>query len=250
MSLAAEAGRVEAEMEKQCALILKTDNEFWEIRNKAILALTELVGRYEKHANVQDILGMSVFRLLKEPIKNMIADLRSQQVRDTCAFLVRLSQIVGDHMRHFLRDSFAFILDGVKVPNKVMSGFVDECIMNMIKNTTFKTGIHILVSEIRDSKAKVVRERCLVSMNSRPLSLSPSLSLFFLPDGKLTPSLPFPFSTHPAGVHQRNFGALGAAGEGRRRGGRGSDPWPGGRLRARTRNRPPCIPQPASELSS
>jgi hypothetical protein len=176
MSLAAEASRVEAEMEKQCALILKTDNEFWEIRNKAILALTELVGRYEKHANVQDILGMSVFRLLKEPIKNMIADLRSQQVRDTCAFLVRLSQIVGDHMRHFLRDSFAFILDGVKVPNKVMSGFVDECIMNMIKNTTFKTGIHILVSEIRDSKAKVVRERCLVSMNSRPLSLPLSVS--------------------------------------------------------------------------
>jgi len=170
MSLAAEASRVESEVEKQCAIILKTDNEFWEIRNKAILHLTELVGRYEKHANVQDILGMGVFRLLKEPIKNMIADLRSQQVRDTCAFLVRLSQIVGDHMRHFLRDSFAFILDGVKVPNKVMSGFVDECIMNMIKNTTFKTGIHILVSEIRDSKAKVVRERCLVSLSSYPSS--------------------------------------------------------------------------------
>ena len=162
MSLAAEATRCENEVEKQCSLILKTDPEFWEIRNKAILALTELVARYDRHPNVQDIIGMSVFRLLKEPIKNMMADLRSQQVRDTCAFLSRLSQVTGDHMRHFLRDSFAFILDGVKVPNKVMSGFVDDCIINMIKNSTFKTALHTLLVEIKESKAKVVRERCLV----------------------------------------------------------------------------------------
>jgi hypothetical protein len=192
MSLAAEASRVEAEVEKQGAIILKTDAEFWEIRNKAILSLTELVGRYEKHANVQDILGMGVFRLLKEPIKNLIADLRSQQVRDTCAFLVRLSQVVGDHMRHFLRDSFAFILDGVKVPNKVMSGFVDDC----IKNTTFKTCIHVLVAEIRDSKAKIVRERCLVSCC--PSLPSPRLSRPALQYSLLThaPSCPL------TGVHQ------------------------------------------------
>jgi len=169
MSLASEAVRCEAEVEKQCGLILKTDPEFWDTRNKAVLALTELFGRYEQHPNVQDVLGMNVFRLLKEPIKSMMADLRSQQVRDTCALLTRMSHVCGDHMRHFLRDSFAFVLDGVKVPNKVMSGFVDECIINMIKNSTFKTAIHTLLMEIKESKAKGVRERCLV----RPLFVSP-----------------------------------------------------------------------------
>lgn len=175
MSLTAEATRAEVEVEKQCGLILKTDSEFWEIRNKAILALTDLVIKYEKHPSVQDIIGMNVFRILKEPVKVMISDLRSQQVRDTCTFLTRLSQAVGDHMRHFLRDSFAAILDGVKVPNKVMSGYVDECIMNMIKNTTFKTGIHILVNEIKESKAKIVRERALVRVHRFRISSSETL---------------------------------------------------------------------------
>lgn len=161
-SIAAEAARLEAEVEKQCALILRTDTEFWEVRNKAVQALTELVGKYESHPSAQDIVGMGVFRLLKEPVKSMIADLRSQQVRDTCLFLTRLSQCVGDHLRHFLRDSFAFILDGVKVPNKVMHGYVDECIINLIKNATFRTAIPTILAEIKESKAKIVRERCLV----------------------------------------------------------------------------------------
>jgi len=202
MSLAAEASRCEADVEKQCNLILKTDPEFWEIRNKAVLALTELVGKHERHPNVQDILGMSVFRLLKEPMKNMMADLRSQQVRDTCAFLSRLSQVTGDHMRHFLRDSFPFILDGVKVPNKVMSGFVDECIISMIKNTTFKTGIHTLLMEIKESKAKVVRERCLVSRTPWGVGIfSHQQSLAHRYVLTLSSSHPIPLR-HALGIHQ------------------------------------------------
>ena len=66
-------------------------------------------------------------------------------------------------MKLFLRDAFPHILEGVKVPNKVMSGYVDECILMMIKYTAFKTAIPVLAQEVAINKAKLVRERCLVS---------------------------------------------------------------------------------------
>ncbi len=65
-------------------------------------------------------------------------------------------------MKLFLRDSFKNILDGVKVPNTVMSGYVDECIVTMIRHSTFKSAIPLIAIEIRENKAKYVRERCLV----------------------------------------------------------------------------------------
>lgn len=66
-------------------------------------------------------------------------------------------------MKPFLRDSFTHILEGIKVPNKVMSGYVDECIQSMIRYCTFKTGIPVITMEIKESKAKMVREKCMVS---------------------------------------------------------------------------------------
>lgn len=66
-------------------------------------------------------------------------------------------------MKLFLRDMFPSILEGIKVPNKVMSGYIDECIMNLIHFTVFKTAVPVIVVEIRDNKAKFVREKCMVS---------------------------------------------------------------------------------------
>ena len=68
-------------------------------------------------------------------------------------------------MRHLLRDVFPNILDGVKVSNKVMSGYVDDCIITLIRNATFKTAIPLLISEYQNSKAKLYRERCLDYVN-------------------------------------------------------------------------------------
>ena len=65
-------------------------------------------------------------------------------------------------MKPFLRDAFAHILEGIKVPNKVMSGYVDECILSIIRYTVFKTGIITIATEVKENKAKVVREKCLV----------------------------------------------------------------------------------------
>ena len=165
---ARESHSVEQAVSVQCSTILKTDAERWETKNKALMALVEIVEQYrsvDDYTRIQEVFGMNIFRLLKEPVKNMIGDLRSQQVRDTCMFLTTLAEVLGDHMRHFLRDSFPYILDGVKVSNKVMSGYVDECIINLMRHTTFKGAIPLLITEISTSKAKIYRERCLDYIN-------------------------------------------------------------------------------------
>jgi hypothetical protein len=62
-------------------------------------------------------------------------------------------------MRLVLRDVFPILLDALKVPNKVMSGYVDNCILEMVKLTAYKPAVPLIMAEIRDCKNKLVRER-------------------------------------------------------------------------------------------
>ena len=126
-------------------------------------------------------------------------DLRSQQVRDTCQLLIKLAEIAGDRMKYLLRDCFATILEGVKIPHKVTSGYIDECIVHLIKHVTFKVAIVLIVHEIKESKAKLLRERCLVSVVVDLLSTVFSSDL----------SSNFCFSFFILGICQYDIGALG-----------------------------------------
>ena len=161
--------QLERQTEALCQQIKSTNAEFWEVRNKAVLGLLALISQYDHApaATVHESFSPTFFRLLKEPLKDMISDLRSQQVRDVCQFLVKLTEIAKDnaHLKAMLREVFTFILDGIKVPNRVMSGFVDNAIIAMIKHTTFKTCLPSLIAEIKTSKAKLVREHCLEYLN-------------------------------------------------------------------------------------
>lgn len=66
-----------------------------------------------------------------------ISDLRSSNVRDCCEFLKTLSRVSRDSMRFLLRDVLQTVLEQIKVPNKVTSGYVDECIQEIIHHTTY-----------------------------------------------------------------------------------------------------------------
>jgi hypothetical protein len=57
-----------------CLRALCVDSEFWEVRNKAIVAIKTLVTQAEKTYghNIQDIITINVLRMLKDPIKNMV----------------------------------------------------------------------------------------------------------------------------------------------------------------------------------
>jgi hypothetical protein len=151
-------------LERQCeaysGTINATPTEDWERRNKALLQMTAAVEAADLSA-----FTPSVFRHLKDPIKSLILDLRSQQVRDVCLFLTVMARVCGNNVKQLLREVFQTIMDALKQPNKVMSGFVDDCICNMISTSTFKSAIPIVVGEIKESKAKHVREKCMHYVN-------------------------------------------------------------------------------------
>jgi hypothetical protein len=157
----------ENKIEKQCNIITKTNREFWETSNKAMLELTCIIEEYEDASInvINDIFNHNVFSMLQDPIKHLLCDLRSQQVRDTCLFLNKLAEITKDHMKFLLREIFSSLLDGIKNPNKVMSSFVDATIIHIIKHSTWKPALTMLINEIKDNKAKRVREHCFEYIN-------------------------------------------------------------------------------------
>jgi ABC-type taurine transport system substrate-binding protein len=119
-------------VDKFCNIILKKsdasqndirqNDEFWEQRNKAIIDLTALVQKFEEspQCKVSDAFNPNVFKKLKDPIKSMISDGRSQQVRDTCIFLTTLSSRAGDLTRALLRKlslPFPITADGISISN-------------------------------------------------------------------------------------------------------------------------------------
>lgn len=121
-----------------------------------------VVETYGGHGPASEMFTPAVFRNMKEPIKAMvcrranlwrirvcslelrpvwlvrlqISDLRSSNVRDCCEFLKVMSRVSGDAMRYLLRDIMQAIIEQVKVPNKVTSGYVDDCIREIIYHTT------------------------------------------------------------------------------------------------------------------
>lgn len=171
MSLSPKA--FEDKLERLCLQILqksdakqneiRQNDEFWEQRNAAVLEMTSLVSQLPRAG--QEFFNTNVFRLLKDPVRSLISDLRSQQVRDTCLFLSALASAAGDQIKLLLREVFPTILEAMKQPHKVISGYIDNCILSMIRNANFKVCIPMIVSEIKESKSKMVRENCIEYVN-------------------------------------------------------------------------------------
>ena len=156
-------GPPDAKIEQLCLLISKKSAENWDERNRAMNEMTAYISglSQEPPERKEEIFNTSTLKLMVEPIKSFLSDPRSQQVRDVCLFLSQLSETAHDLMGFLLRDVFAFILDGLKVTNKLMASFVHDCIIILIKNVTYKGSITLLLNEIRTNKAKFVREKCM-----------------------------------------------------------------------------------------
>ena len=156
-------GSPDARIEQLCSVIVKKAAENWDERNRAMNEMTAYIHglSQEPSERKEEVFNTATLKLMVEPIKSFLADPRSQQVRDVCFFLSQLSETAHDLMAFLLRDVFAFILDGIKNTNKLMASFVNDCIVIIIKNVTYKGSITLLLNEIRTNKAKFVREKCM-----------------------------------------------------------------------------------------
>ena len=66
---------LESQFESLCATVMKTDNENWEVKNRAVLQMTELVQTYEGQSPqiIQEAFTSNLFRTLKEPMKVLVS---------------------------------------------------------------------------------------------------------------------------------------------------------------------------------
>jgi hypothetical protein len=68
------AESMELKIESLCTTILRADSENWDVKNKAVLRLTEFIRSYENQpANIlNETFNTNFFRLLKDPVKVLV----------------------------------------------------------------------------------------------------------------------------------------------------------------------------------
>ena len=144
-------------------VILGKTAEYWEEKNEAMIKLTKSVREVNLDTlSIEQQFTAKFFSFLKDPVKLMISDLRSQQVKEVCNLLTAIVEVTKEHVRTFLREIFVVVLDAIKVPHKLMSGYVDDFILVAIRNGSFKFMLAPINTEITENKSAKVRERCLV----------------------------------------------------------------------------------------
>jgi hypothetical protein len=63
---------LESKVEQLCSLIMRTDNDNWEAKNRALTQMAEL---FLEHEGDGDAFTAALFRALKEPVKALVGDL-------------------------------------------------------------------------------------------------------------------------------------------------------------------------------
>ncbi len=61
---------LESKVEQLCALIMRTDNENWDTKNKAIVQMTEM---FLEQGDDVEVFTPNLFRALKEPVKLLVS---------------------------------------------------------------------------------------------------------------------------------------------------------------------------------
>lgn len=64
-----------------------------------------------------------------------------------------------------MREFFPIFQEALRVSNKVISIYIDECIHSLIKQSTFKSCLPLLGNDIKENKSKAVREHCIEYVN-------------------------------------------------------------------------------------
>jgi hypothetical protein len=72
--VSAMSDNLEEQVETLCHTILKTDVEYWDIRNRAVLQITELFRSYQKESPIviNEAFTTNLFRSLLQPIKSLV----------------------------------------------------------------------------------------------------------------------------------------------------------------------------------
>jgi len=69
--------------------------------------------------------------------------------------------VTRDQMRPFIREILPTLVEILGSGNKVIQGFIDECITTIIQHSKFRHQLHEITDPIKNSKSKLLREACI-----------------------------------------------------------------------------------------
>ena len=75
-ALSLDPSNLLSKVDSLCNLIMKTDTENWEVRNKAVLHIVELIEPFQGQSVtlLNEAFDSEFFRAIKEPVKSLVGD--------------------------------------------------------------------------------------------------------------------------------------------------------------------------------
>ena len=136
----------------------------WEKRDESVLALHDAVQAAIDGAATTPLPSLDDWRemgrILREPFKKLVADLRSELVRDACACLDAMASCAGDSLRQLLRDILPAMVGVLATGNKVIRGYMAECIDSVLRQVRYRGAVPLVRDIILTSRSKQQRESC------------------------------------------------------------------------------------------
>uniref|UniRef100_A0A7R9UDW2 CAP-Gly domain-containing protein n=1 Tax=Pinguiococcus pyrenoidosus TaxID=172671 RepID=A0A7R9UDW2_9STRA len=159
MAAFADVSRLLSACEDVAQEILSNEDE-WEKRDAAVLRLSEAFQGAEDVAEASADDLKSLWRVLKEPLKCVVTDLRSELVRDACAALEVLAAVTRDGFRPLLRDLMTHLVQNLANGNKLIARHSDESLQVLLHECRWRGAIQLLSEKLIQSRSKPQRESC------------------------------------------------------------------------------------------
>jgi len=125
----------------------------WEKRDDGVHTIRQLF----EQAEPGDV-AVEALRPLREAFESTLKDLRSTLVRDSCAALAALAQTAQDTAAPLVRALLPVLIDQAGSPNKVIRGYAEECMMEVVRNVHSKHQIAALCNLSSTHKSKDSRD--------------------------------------------------------------------------------------------
>jgi len=107
-----------------------------------------------------DALTVEVLRPLRLPLQAMLRDLRSTLVREACKVLETLATMGAAGILRLVRELMETLVEQIANGNKVIKGYVDECIVVLIDHLKFRSEISMICNVAMTHKSKEGRDGC------------------------------------------------------------------------------------------
>lgn len=133
---------------------LQTNDENWKQRMAALAGLRDYA-----MSHPEALQGHEATHMVHMAMETQVKDLRSAIVREACSTLVVMAQTLGNHFQKLATMLLPTLINLSASGNKVISGYVAECVHSVLQHTHVTRGIPA-ITDLVAHRSSSVRESC------------------------------------------------------------------------------------------